>query len=146
MNKRIILVITLVITIFAFSACSNKTTLTGDMDENGKSINITVDNASKGDYFVAGTLIVEEGEQLLFDTGLNKGDMYIEFFKTESIEDPDEISINKLGNAIYTKAISVPEYTPINIDPGYYIIKPTVTEKANGSIKITVQQIEEDNE
>lgn len=132
----IIAIAALAVSMFAMTSCS-KHEFSGQTDGD-KNMTINAVNADKGDYFVTGTLVVDEGEEVAIDTQLEKGEITVEFIAAEG-----EGSIDKLpeldGDATYTAYLSGTNSQTVSIGAGSFMIKPTVTDKATGTVSITVQ-------
>ena len=94
--------------------------------------------ADKGDYFVTGTLVVDEGEQIAIDTDLEAGEITIEFISADGNENIDELPDTD-AEATYTAYLSGTDSQSVSFGAGSFMIKSTVTEKATGTVNITVQ-------
>ena len=132
----IIAIAALAVSMFAMTSCS-KHEFSGQTDGD-KNMTINAVNADKGDYFVTGTLVVDEGEEVAIDTQLEKGEITVEFIAAEgegSIDELPELD----GDATYTAYLSGTNSQTVSIGAGSFMIKPTVTEKATGTVTITVQ-------
>ena len=132
----IIAIAALAVSMFAMTSCS-KHEFSGQTDGD-KNMTINAVNADKGDYFVTGTLVVDEGEEVAIDTQLEKGEITVEFIAAEgegSIDDLPELD----GDATYTAYLSGTNSQTVSIGAGSFMIKPTVTDKATGTVSITVQ-------
>ena len=132
----IIAIAALAVSMFAMTSCS-KHEFSGQTDGD-KNMTINAVNADKGDYFVTGTLVVDEGEEVAIDTQLEKGETTVEFIAAEgegSIDELPELD----GDATYTAYLSGTNSQTVSIGAGSFMIKPTVTDKATGTVSITVQ-------
>lgn len=132
----IIAIAALAVSMFAMTSCS-KHEFSGQTDGD-KNMTINAVNADKGDYFVTGTLVVDEGEEVAIDTQLEKGEITVEFIAAEgegSIDELPELD----GDATYTAYLSGTNSQTVSIGAGSFMIKPTVTDKATGTVSITVQ-------
>ena len=132
----IIAIAALAVSMFAMTSCS-KHEFSGQTDGD-KNMTINAVNADKGDYFVTGTLVVDEGEEVAIDTQLEKGEITVEFIAAEgegSIDELPELD----GDATYTAYLSGTNSQTVSIGAGSFMIKPTVTDKATGTVTITVQ-------
>ena len=131
----IIAIAALAVSMFAMTSCS-KHEFSGQTDGD-KNMTINAVNADKGDYFVTGTLVVDEGEEVAIDTQLEKGEITVEFIAAEgegSIDELPELD----GDATYTAYLSGTNSQTVSIGAGSFMIKPTVTDKATGTVSITV--------
>ena len=132
----IIAIAALAVSMFAMTSCS-KHEFSGQTDGD-KNMTINAVNADKGDFFVTGTLVVDEGEEVAIDTQLEKGEITVEFIAAEgegSIDELPELD----GDATYTAYLSGTNSQTVSIGAGSFMIKPTVTDKATGTVSITVQ-------
>ncbi len=128
-------VIVLAASMLAMVSCG-KSELSGEtIDE--KSMTVTASKAAAGDYFVTGSLVFEEGEQLSIEPNLESGEMTVEFINGEGMDDPDELP-DVDGDAQYTAFISGTNAQTVSIPSGTYMVKVTVTEKATGNVAINV--------
>ncbi len=132
----IIAIAALAVSMFAMTSCS-KHEFSGQT-AGDKNMTINAVNADKGDYFVTGTLVVDEGEEVAIDTQLEKGEITVEFIAAEgegSIDELPELD----GDATYTAYLSGTNSQTVSFGAGSFMIKPTVTDKATGTVSITVQ-------
>ena len=106
------------------------------VDEKHMTINAV--KADTGDFFVTGSLEVEEGEQIAIDTKLESGEITLEFISAEGMGNPDEVP-DVEGEATYTAYLSGTNQQSVSFGAGSFMIKPTVTDKATGTIDITVE-------
>ena len=132
----IIAVAILALSMLTMVSCG-KYEFSGQMDDD-KNMTIKAVNADTGDYFVTGTLVVEEGEEIAIDTKLDKGEITVEFIASEDEESIDELP-ELDGDAAYTAYLSGTNSQAVSFGAGSFMIKPTVTDKASGTVTITVQ-------
>ena len=132
----IIAITVLTVSMFVMVSCG-KHEFSGNMDDE-KNMTITAVNADTGDYFATGTLVVEDGEQVSIDTALEKGEITVEFIASEGEESIDELP-ELDGEATYTAYLSGTNSQAVSFGAGSFMIKPTVTDKATGTVTITVQ-------
>ncbi len=102
-----------------------------------KSMTITASKADMGDYFVTGSLVFEEGEQLNIKADLESGELTIEFISAEGMDNPDELP-DVEGDAQYTAHVSSDDEQTVSMPAGSYMVKATVAEKATGTVAINV--------
>ena len=131
---------TLLIAILALalllSACG---TYEMTMSENTeKYMKVSVKNAGKGDYFMVGTLEVDEGEEILIRSGLEKGELQIEIIGTDEEQSIDEIP-DFDSAAVLTAKLREGDAISGTVEPGSYMVKVTCNEKASGTAEIEVQ-------
>lgn len=132
----IIAIAVMAVSMLAMVSCS-KHEFSGNIDGD-KNMTINAVNADTGDYFVTGTLVVEDGEQVSIDTALEKGEITVEFIASEGEQNIDELP-ELDGDATYTAYLSGTNSQAVSFGAGSFMIKPTVTDKATGTVTITVQ-------
>ena len=108
-------------------------------DSNEKSMMIQADRGDKGDFFMAGTLEVAEGEQVTVDANLEKGSVEIGLVNAGKNDDIDEVPDEDAKAQESAELTELDSYT-FNVGPGNYLVKATIIEKATGAIMINVQQ------
>ena len=137
--KRLLSIIAItVLAVFMLAMVScGKHEFSGNLDDD-KNMTINAVNADTGDYFVTGTLVVEDGEQVSIDTALDKGEITVEFIASEGEGNIDELP-EVDGDATYTAYLSGTNSQAVSFGAGSFMIKPTVTDKATGTVTITVQ-------
>jgi hypothetical protein len=128
-------VIVLVVSMLAMASCG-KAELSGEAIDD-KSMTITASKSDAGDYFVTGSLVFEEGEQLSIEPNLESGEMTIEFINSEGMDNPDVLP-DMEGEAQYTAFVSGSDAQTVDMPAGTYMVKVTVTEKATGTVAINV--------
>ncbi len=137
--KKIISIITiavLAVSMLAMASCS-KHEFSGQLDDE-KNMTITAVKADAGDYFVTGTLEVGEGEQITIDTNLESGEITLEFLRSEGEDNIDELP-DVDGEATYTAYLSGTDSQTVSFGAGSFMLKPTVKEKATGTVSIKVK-------
>ena len=104
--KRLLSIIAItVLAVFMLAMVScGKHEFSGNLDDD-KNMTINAVNADTGDYFVTGTLVVEDGEQVSIDTALEKGEITVEFIASEGEQNIDELP-ELDGDATYTAYLS----------------------------------------
>ena len=145
MMLSLTVIVLLLITAAAFTACSSGPTLTGEMDDEGKEVTYTANKADKDDFVLSGTLIVGEDEQIVIDSELEKGSMQFEFIKNDGMDDTEEVPDVEGMDATYTAYVSEIESQAVQFGAGEYMIRATVTEKGTtGEVDIEVKGFGED--
>ena len=138
--KRIVLtILTAIITatlIFA-SACSRSEFGVADGNTE-KTMIVQAMNADQGDYFVTGTLEVGEKEQIVVSAELEKGTITFEFISNAGMDDIEEVPDIENLEAAYSTEVSGQDSVNVEIDPGSYLVRATVAEKASGAVQIEV--------
>ena len=109
------------------------------MAENtAKRMTIAADNADKKDFFMVGSLEVEDGEQIVVTSNLKKGSIRVELVGT-----PAEQSIDQLpemnGEATLTAELTGTDGVSGTVPAGSYLLRATCLEKASGTVEIEVQ-------
>ena len=132
----IILIAVLSMTMLLMTSCGSEFSGT-DNDE--KHLTINAKNAGVGDYFVTGTLEVDDDESIEIAPSLDKGEVTIEFISAEGMDDPEEVPELDGENAKYTAYVSGTDTQTVSFGGGDYMVKATVTDKATGTIQITVK-------
>lgn len=132
----IIVIAVLAVSMLAMTSCGKKE-FSGSVDDD-KNMTINAVKADTGDYFVTGTLVVEEGEQITIDSKLESGAITVEFLGASEEQSAEEIP-ELDGEATYTAFLEGTNTQSVSFGAGSFMIKPTVTEKATGTINITVE-------
>ena len=132
----IIVVAVLAVSMLAMTSCGKSEFSNSVKDE--KNMTITAKRAETGDYFMIGTLEVEEGEQVTIDTDLKSGSITMRFLGSGGGDNIEELPETD-GDAIYTAYLEGTDSQTVSFGTGSFMIMPTVTEKATGTITITVQ-------
>ena len=132
----IIAIMALAVSMLAMTSCG-KEEFSGSIDGD-KNMTINAVKADDGDYFVTGSLVVEEGEQITIDTKLESGAITVEFISSEGEQNIDELP-ELDGDAAYTAFLEGTNTQSVSFGAGTFMIKPTVTEKATGTVNITVE-------
>ena len=132
----IILVAVLAVSMLAMTSCGKKE-FSGSVEDD-KNMTITAVKADAGDYFATGSLVVEEGEEITIDSDLESGAITVEFLGSSEEQSAEELP-EMDGEATYTAFLEGTNTQSVSFGAGTFMIKPTVTEKATGTIKITVQ-------
>ena len=135
----IIAIAVMAVSMLAMVSCG-KHELSGQVDSD-KSMTSNAVNADTGDYFVTGTLEVEEGEEIAIDTKLEKGEITVEFLGSVGESNAEELP-DMDGEATYTAYLSGTDSQAVSFGAGSFMIKPTVTDKATGTVTITVRPAE----
>lgn len=135
----IIVVAMLAVSMLAMTSCG-KSEFSGSVDDD-KNMTINAVKAADGDYFVTGSLVVDEGEEVAINSNLESGAITVEFISSEGEQSDEELpDIN--GEATYTAFLEGTNSQAVSFGTGTFMIKPTVTEKATGTITITVRPAE----
>ena len=138
MKKRSLFVVVMIMAVAMIVMVScGKHELTGNVEDE-KNMTITAVNSDKGDYFMTGTLEADDDDMLTIEPKLEKGSIQIEFIGGASeevdIEEVPEID----GEATYTANVSGEDAQSVSLPEGGYMVKVTVTEKATGTVSISI--------
>ena len=110
----------------------------GMAENTAKRMTIAADNADKKDFFMVGSLEVEDGEQIVVTSNLKKGSIRVELIGT-----PAEQSIDQLpemnGEATLTAELTGTDGMSGTVPAGSYLLRATCLEKASGTVEIEVQ-------
>ena len=110
----------------------------GMAENTAKRMTIAADNADKKDFFMVGSLEVEDGEQIVVTSDLKKGSIRVELVGT-----PAEQSIDQLpemnGEATLTAELTGTDGVSGTVPAGSYLLRATCLEKASGTVEIEVQ-------
>lgn len=110
----------------------------GMSEATAKRMTIAADNADKKDFFMVGSLEVEDGEQIVVTSNLKKGSIRVELVST-----PAEQSIDQLpemnGEATLTAELTGTDGVSGTVPAGSYLLRATCLEKASGTVEIEVQ-------
>ncbi len=91
---------------------------------------------------MTGTLEVDEGEQIIITSEMTKGSIKLDFINTEGNDDIEKLP--EIGNeAQLTVEASGSQINTCGIEEGDYMLKAEVTEKATGTVTISIQPPEE---
>lgn len=137
MRKRSLLAVVMIMAVAMLVMVScGKSELSGNVKDE-KNMTITAVNSDKGDYFMTGTLEADEDDSVTIEAELEKGSIQIEF-----IGGADEGSADELpdleGKATYTAYVSGEDEQTVSLPEGGYMVKVTVTEKATGTVSISI--------
>ena len=134
--RNIALSVVLAVSALLFAGCGKSQF--GLTENTEKRMVLTAQNADKGDFFMVGTLVVDEGEQIVIASDLSKGSIRVEMIESpasQSAEDMLEFS----GNTIITADLNTTEGASGTVPAGDYMLKATCLEKASGTVTIEVK-------
>ena len=132
---NIMLAAILAMSMLAMSGCSKSEF--GVTDNTEKAMTIEAKKASADSMFMVGTLAADEGEQIVVTSNLEKGKIRIEIIpaaEDQSIEELPDMD----GEAAFEGEIVPGGGISGTVDPGEYMLKATVLEKADGTVQIDV--------
>ena len=134
--KLLCLVTHLVLLTLILTACGKSEF--GLTENTGKLMMIKAENAAKDAFFLAGSLDVADGEQIVITSNLTKGSVRIEVEAA-----PEEQSIDKLPDmndeAIISADVTKTKGVSGTVPAGSYMLRATCLEKATGTIQIEVK-------
>lgn len=129
-------IITLIISMAAMTACVKSEF--GLTENTEKAMTLEAKNAAADDFFMVGSLVIAEGEQISVKGNLEKGSVKLEF-----IAEAEEQSIDELpdmdGEATFTANIEGTDMQAGTVPAGDYMLRATVLEKATGTIQIDAE-------
>ena len=98
---------------------------------------ITAERAAKDDFFLVGSLTVDEGEQITISSDLEKGSVRVEIFRWGEEQDADTLPETG-GEATLTANLHAADGASGTVEPGNYSLKAVCLEKATGTVTIEV--------
>ena len=137
-KKRIIPVIVLALLTMTIAACGKSEFKVDGNTE--KQMTITARNAEKDAFFMVGSLEVDDGEQIVITSGLDKGSIKVEIVEqteTESAERLPDLD----GEAVITGNVVRTDVVSGTIPAGSYLLRATCLEKATGTVQIEVKPV-----
>ena len=137
--KALALSAVLLLSVLMLTACGRSEF--GMSENTEKKMTITAENADKDDFFMVGSLEVEDGEQIVLSSDLTKGTIRVELIGTpaaQSIEELPELD----GKATVTADLSGTDEAAETVPAGSYLLKATCLKKATGSVRIEVTSAE----
>ena len=143
MNKRIITVLIALLTALMLVGCKAKDSKPSleIMPNDDNTISITADKAGISGGGGA-DITVSEGEKLVIDSTLSKGEIQIRFFHDEAPANPDA-SVDEIFHTNDAPAldvtVNVAGTTEHTIDPGSYTIMVNVLKTTTGTIIISTK-------
>ena len=143
MNKRIITVLIALLMAFMLVGCKAKDSKPSleIMPNDDNTISITADKAGISGGGGAG-ITVSEGQKLVIDSALSKGEIQIRFFRDEAPANPDA-SVDEILHTNDAPAldvtVSAAGTTEHTVDSGSYTIMVNVLKTASGTIIISAK-------
>lgn len=98
---------------------------------------ITAERAAKDDFFLVGSLTVDEGEQITISSDLEKGSVRVEIFRWGEEQDADTLPETG-GEATLTANLHAADGASGTVEAGNYSLKAVCLEKATGTVTIEV--------
>ncbi len=114
----------------------------GLSDNTEKLMTITAQNAGKDMFFGVGSLVVEDGEEIVITSDLKKGAVRVELTGM-----PEEQNIDKIpdldGPASFTADVrGSGETTGTVLPAASYFLKAVCLERATGTVRVEVKPVE----
>jgi hypothetical protein len=136
MKKRVyfILAVFIILAMMVMSACGQSTFTINADDE--KNIIVDAKNAAKDELVITGSLEVADCDQVLMTANLEKGEIQIELIKTADEQSIDEVPDASGGDPTMTFKASGADSMSGTVEPGSYLVKALVNEKATGTVQI----------
>lgn len=135
--RRTAVLMALLLLALALTACGKS--VFGMTENTEKRMTITAENADKDAFFMIGTLVVDNGEQIDITSNLSDGEVRVEI-----VAIPEEQSIDKLPDLsdepIITAIVHRTDGASGTVPAGDYSVKATCTKKATGTITIEVKK------
>ena len=98
---------------------------------------ITAERAAKDDFFLVGSLKVDEGEQITISSDLEKGSVRVEILRWGEEQDADTLPETD-GEATLTANLHAADGASGTVEPGNYSLKAVCLEKATGTVTVEV--------
>ena len=124
-----------VLSLLTLTACG--TSEFGMTENTEKRMVITAERAAKDDFFLVGSLTVDEGEQITISSDLEKGSVRVEIFRWGEEQDADTLPETG-GEATLTANLHAADGASGTVEPGNYSLKAVCLEKATGTVTIEV--------
>ena len=136
-NKYLVMTVLLAAILMTALCACNKVTLSGEIKDE-KHMEIVADGAAKGDYIVSGGLVVEDGEQIVMDYALEKGKIELAFIKETEEQSSEELPDTDAEPELKTEVSGTAGGSGV-VPSGTYMVKVTCTEKAKGTVNLSVE-------
>ncbi len=137
MKRRNMFALILCLTLLALTLAACGRTAFGVSENTGKRMTINAERADKDDFFMLGTLEVDEGEQVEITANLTKGAIRVELIGTPAEQSIDELP-DMDGEPQLTADLDTTESTSYTLPAGDYLLRATCLEKATGTVQIEV--------
>ena len=141
-NKYLVMTALLAAILMTGLCACNKVTLSGEIKDE-KHMEIVADNADKGDYMMSGGLEVEDGQQIVTDYDLEKGKIEIALIREAEEQSEDELPDTD-AEPEQVVEVSGTGGGSSQVPAGDYMVKVTCTEKAKGTVNLTVAPFSEE--
>ena len=136
MHRKIIAAILAgILSLLMLTACGKSQF--GLTENTEKRMVITAERAAKDDFFLVGSLKVDEGEQITISSDLEKGSVRVEILRWGEEQDADTLPETD-GEATLTANLHAADGASGTVEPGNYSLKAVCLEKATGTVTIEV--------
>ena len=136
MHRKIFAVILAgILSLLMLTACGKSQF--GLTENTEKRMVITAERAAKDDFFLVGSLTVDEGEQITISSDLEKGSVRVEIFRWGEEQDADTLPETG-GEATLTANLHAADGASGTVEPGNYSLKAVCLEKATGTVTVEV--------
>ena len=114
----------------------------GVTDNTGKLMSIKAERADKGDFFMLGSLEVDDGEMIEITSNLSKGSVKVEIIEVEEEQSIDVLPDFNNKEAIITANTRSTDKVSRTVNAGNYMLRATCIEKATGTVQVEVKPAE----
>ncbi|MBR2259968.1 MAG: hypothetical protein IJ899_22070 [Blautia sp.] len=114
----------------------------GVTDNTGKLMSIKAERADKGDFFMLGSLEVDDGEMIEITSNLSKGSVKVEIIEVEEEQSIDVLPDFNNKEAIITANTRSTDKVSHTVNAGNYMLRATCIEKATGTVQVEVKPAE----
>ena len=136
MHRKIIAAILAgILSLLMLTACGKSQF--GLTENTEKRMVITAERAAKDDFFLVGSLTVDEGEQITISSDLEKGSVRVEIFRWGEEQDAETLPETG-GEATLTANLHAADGASGTVEAGNYSLKAVCLEKATGTVTIEV--------
>lgn len=133
-RKCFVITLFILLVMLTMTACGGSAFSIDCSDE--KAAHVNAENAAKDEWVVTGSLSVEDGEEVVLKSNLEKGEIRIELYATSEEQSIDELPEDPSGEPAVVFAASGTDSMSATMAKGSYMIKATVTDKATGTVDI----------
>lgn len=137
--KRNAILMTLLLLALVLTACGKSVF---SMTENTeKRMTITAEKAEKDAFFMVGTLVIDNGEQIDITSNLSEGEVRVEIVSVPEGQNADKLP-GLSGEPIITANVQRTDGASGTVPAGDYSVRATCMKKATGTITIEVKTVE----
>ncbi len=110
----------------------------GVTENTGKLITVTAQNADRDAFFIAGSLEVAGGEQIVITSNLTKGSVRVEIAAASEDQSIDKLP-DMIGEAIISADLESGDSVSETVAAGSYLLRAACLEKATGTVQVEVK-------